>query len=346
MLLHIIPNTANDKNHSDTGGTKGIKIFYEYFVDNNIEYEDLIAPNRSDKELMKILKSMDLKKFSHIFIHYTSFVGSLKFIKKTYPDIIVIVRSHNAEFPHWIHHSYSWFLSGNWIEALKIFLISFAKLRGDIISSRLADYILVITPWELENYWKLFPNKCNFLYVPYFSPQQTIQRNISDFSDRDLICTCLLSTNKSPFLIDAAKNFQMLVEKTEKDLPNWIFMISGNNDGIKRSKNKRVIFTGIVDDPIKLQRETRVVAVLSDFGFGFKTKILESIENGCLVLVSKKLFDRLPDAIKTGCIRVNIEQPKTFFQGLKKAELSYSKSEVNQFLKGVAFKNLNQAFIK
>jgi len=346
MLLHIIPNTANHKDYSDTGGTKGIKIFYEYFKYKNIDYEDLVAPNRSDKELLKILKNKDLTKYSDIFVHYTSFVGSCKYIKRKYPNINLIIRSHNAEFPHWIHHSLSWLKYGNLIEAIKLFLISFIKLRGDIISSRVGDYLLVITPWELDNYWNLFPNKCKFLYIPYFSPESFIEKTYNKLYERDLICTCLLSTNKSPFLIDAAQNFQNLVESLENKLPDWTFKISGNNDGIKRSQNKNIIFTGIVDDPIKLQKDSKAIAVLSDYGFGFKTKILEAIENNCFVLVSSKLHSRLPPEVKKNCIKVDIQNNNSFEYALKSLESITNENSINQSLKDQAFKNLEQALLK
>jgi hypothetical protein len=341
MLLHIIPNTAIDKNYADTGGTKGIKIFYDFFKSNRIDYEDLVAPDRSDIELLALLKETDLSKYTDVFIHYTSFLRSIKYIKRNYPNINVIVRSHNAEFPHWLHHSVSWLKFGNVIEAVKLFLISFLKLRGDFVSCRVADYVLVITPWELAHYWKYFPKKCNLIYVPFYSAETPLGGNGVEVLERELTCTCLLSTNISPFLIDAAQNFQRLVKGLDGRLPEWTFKISGNNDGIKRGKNENVEFTGIVDDPVGLQKNSKVIAVLSDYGFGFKTKILEAIENGCFVLVSKKLFFRLPLEVRKNCLEVDVNDIESFERALIGLETKIAKkSNVNRLLKATAFKNL------
>ena len=79
---------------------------------------------------------------------------------------------------------------------------------------------------------------------------------------------------------------------------------TSNNGQPQADRRVRLARQGEADrsagSPLSLLAEARVVAIPSDLGMGFKTKILEAILAGCWVLVTEDVQRRLPDAVRLG----------------------------------------------
>jgi hypothetical protein len=69
----------------------------------------------------------------------------------------------------------------------------------------------------------------------------------------------------------------------------------------------RIQLTGVLDSPYGILTESRAVALLSDYGFGFKTKFLESIMSRCYVLVTKGMHKRIPPKVRQFCFVVDVK---------------------------------------
>lgn len=61
----------------------------------------------------------------------------------------------------------------------------------------------------------------------------------------------------------------------------------------------------VVEDPWTFLGDVRVLAVLTDLGYGLKTTIVDGIAAGCHVLVTRRLSARLPKVLRAHCIVVD-----------------------------------------
>ena len=99
----------------------------------------------------------------------------------------------------------------------------------------------------------------------------------------------------------------------------WQFMVTGEvPDHVRAAGAGRVEFVGLQASPFDAIKPARAVALMSDLGRGFKTKIIESILSRNFVLVTANLFARLPDAVRPFCLLVDPDRPTTFAAALKR----------------------------
>jgi len=315
-VLHVYPGSSLS-NFKHSGGSKGIEIFNEFFNQNNINYDNCIIEKKSDLLLLSRLKEIDLHAYSHILIHYPMFSMSTIYLKIFYPKLNLITRSHNAEFPHWIQHSFLEIKNFKIKKGLKFFLIAIRNGFGEMVMGFSAKHILAITEWETNTYWKKFAFS-KPLYTPYYISQLSEDRTNEVKNNQ---CICLMSPNHSSFLNDAAKNFYNLVGAINPNM-NWSFAITGEDLDISFDDNIPIDRLGFVNDIRSLLRQSKSIAVLTNYGYGFKTKILEAAEEGCWSLVPIENFSRIPTNVKPFCIAVDIFSPKSFMEALNSSDTS------------------------
>jgi hypothetical protein len=99
---------------------------------------------------------------------------------------------------------------------------------------------------------------------------------------------------------------------------------------------------GFIEDPMAVLAQARAVAVLSDFGYGFKTKILDAIAARCWVLVPPALHRRLPPEVHPYCIVVTrVDDPKAVRAALEQALEPLPDGDPNAALRARAFAALD-----
>jgi len=81
---------------------------------------------------------------------------------------------------------------------------------------------------------------------------------------------------------------------------------------------------------------------LSDYGYGFKTKILEAILTRTYVLITPRLRARIPTSLHRYCITVD-PSPSSFAAALDSAMAPFPESDVNQRMRDEAFATLDAA---
>lgn len=86
------------------------------------------------------------------------------------------------------------------------------------------------------------------------------------------------------------------------------------------------------------------MAILSDYGFGFKTKILDAILHSCYVLLTPGLYNRLPDVIKQFCLVVDPKDSNAFRRALESCLNPFPEVDANALLRSQAFAALDKAF--
>lgn len=101
--MHIVKDSIADPDQLYLGSTKDIRGMTEYFEDRNIPFDEISAKGRSDMQLLKQLRGMNLDKYTMALFEYPRYPASLLFLRRHFPDMKLLVRSHNAEFYHQLH---------------------------------------------------------------------------------------------------------------------------------------------------------------------------------------------------------------------------------------------------
>lgn len=104
----------------------------------------------------------------------------------------------------------------------------------------------------------------------------------------------------------------------------------------------RIQQTGFLDSPLGILNQSRALAILSRYGYGFKTKILDAIQNQCYVLMPPELYARQPKALQPYCIRVDLDNPHSFPAALELCLRPFPTGAPNQELKQTAYHALDQ----
>lgn len=337
--MHVIPDSVQDPAQRYLGSTKDAFGRTEYFISRDIDYVELFVKNRKDSDLRNQLTRYNLKEFSAVIIELPVYPKSIKFLKKKYPSLKVYVRAINAEFYHDWHYVYASLKYRHLRLAIKYGLLSVLRLYKDVVCARYADATLSITEWESRNYWQYIVNKRKLATVPYFVPS-TYNSDIVLHS-KEKLCVCLQSTIQNPFLEDAAVNFNDAINKLHYASPDWEFCITGAELDSDAPRTERLKATGLLESPFEILKRCRAVALLSDYGFGFKTKILEAIQHRCFVLVTAGLYQRLPGQIQRYCLVVDLSDPDSFEAALAKCLVEFPVVDVNALIREEAFNNLD-----
>jgi len=136
-----------------------------------------------------------------------------------------------------------------------------------------------------------------------------------------------------------------LIDMLKQDYPHWKFFVTGELLSEKDLLAKRLINTGFLETPFPFLAQSRALAILSDFGFGFKTKILDAVLAKNYVLITSGLYNRLPDILKPYCIRVDKKSVVSFSNALDQCEHSYPPGNPNNILREHAYWSLDQIFL-
>ena len=351
-VLHMIPDSVVVTRENYLGSTKDIRGRTEYFLTRGIPFDELVVEHRSDKYLLEKFKSTDLGQYGTLFFELALYPESMTYVRNCFPDIKLITRSINADFYHWLHHF--WVSHKNSANRYSKKSLEYNsqyiknavnRLKLDIICARLSDTILPIVDWEKEYYWKfLIPSK-KIQTLPYFLPH-VYDIEMLDGPKKDQ-CVCLMSTavGTSPLLHDALLNFNKLVEKLGTRCPKWAFIVTGDLSNQRIEFPNRVGCTGFLETPFPLLVESRAMALLSNYGFGFKTKLIDAVQAGCYALVPKKLYNRLPEEIKPFCIVVKLGSRRSFESGLEKCAQPFPPGHLNARLKERAFSVLDELIL-
>lgn len=355
-ILHIVPDSACTEEGQWLGSTKDIRSRTEYFRARNIRFDELQAPQRSDEQLLTKLERLDFARYSAVLFEYPLYPQCMRYLRRHAAHLCLLVRSHNAEFYHWLHHAVadSRLQAGNGRLATfrrlgrlahrdGVGKIRYAlrRLHLDYTCARLAHYVLSITDWERRNYWSYLAPERKTVWVSYFLPLLYYPRSHPPVVKKNR-CVCMnAAVGTGAFLVDGMRNFCSLVAKLNGQRDDWTFCATGNSTFPSDKGSAGVEFLGVVDELFDLLASSRAVAVLSDYGFGLKTKLLDAICHGCFVLVTSKLYARLPVEIQPYCRRVDVNDPQSFRSALGKCLEPFPEADVNELLRKQAFAALD-----
>ncbi len=336
-VLHLVPEDIGHDRLWFHGATKDIRGRSEFFRARGIAVEEL-AVLRDDREIMTRLKTRRWDGYRSFFLDVPScYPRTIRWIKKTYPGARVFYRAFNAEFPHrWDHFRAE---KGPLREKLRMFLRAYRLFFMDIWAVSEADAVLTITDAE-QKYYARIGGKDKVYCVPYFLPA-IYQAAPAKESAKGTVCVSIGSA-ASPGGVtqDAFLNFCRLVQGLEGRLQGWSFLSTGDWNGV--AVPSRVHKLGRLDSPFEALAEAKAVAVLSDLGRGFKTKILDGIVAKAFVLVSPRMYKRLPAEVRPLCKSVVLDSPRAFEAALIECEAPFPAVDANELLRDRAFKALDR----
>ena len=345
-VLHVFKDVILDPKHFYLGSTKDIRCRTAFFDAARIDYQELSMDQNDepDRFTLEALRHMALDPFRAILFEHTIFPKSAAYIKTTHPHLRILVRSHNAEFYHRLHYALGALKYSSVMISLRWLAHSIQKYREDKLCARYADYILSISEWESRHYWPRFAAPEKIKTAPFFLSDPYLQEIRSRSRPKSNLCVCLTSTVMGPFLYDALHHFQKMAAKTIPRLRGWEFHVTGRIPKKWRKRQQQIIYGGLMESPLDILNQARAMCILSDLGFGFKTKILESIMCGCYVLVPPKLYRRLPEVIKPFCHIINLKDHLTFREALAESTKPLPEIDPNRILKRIADNTYTSVF--
>lgn len=342
-VLHIMPDSARDPSQLYLGSTKDIRCRTEYFQARGIPFDEISVKDRSDTYLLSKLKSLDMSQYNLAILEIPFYPKSLRYLHRQCRNMQIWVRPATAEFYHQTHMllargqqlSIADMLPGV-RRCLGDIRRMFVRLRLDYISARRSDHVLSISEWETQHYWRCLAGDSKVNTVPYFVPQDHLPRSHGSKEKKDQ-CVCLMSSKVNPLLADAARNFLRLVDRLGQRCPQWSFCITGDISEGRLKIPRRVMPTGFLATPDSILGESRAMVVLSDYGFGFKTKILDAVENQCYVLMPSKLYGRLPKGMHSYCKVVDLSSVDSFAKALESCSDPFPAGSANEVMRSQAF---------
>lgn len=337
-ILFVVPESAVDPAMRFHGSTKDILSHEQYFVDRGISMEKLVVP-RGEEKVLNILKRKSLENYAGVFIDIPkTYPLTIRYIKETFPTLPVIFRSANAE----LFHRLDWARAEpSWSEKKNLLKLAFRGWLGDRACARFADWVMPISDHDAR-YWNRFQGRAKIVSLPYFIPRDLIPPGVKS-SEKENFCVGLGALLSNPLIEDAHRNLSRLVSRLKGRCPEWRFAVNGKLSATFKGTD-RLQSLGTLSDPFVVLRRARAVAILSDYGRGFKTKILEAILMKAYVLVTPTLFKRLPEAVRPFCLKVSPSSVKEFVGALERSRHPFPDTDVNDLLQSGAYAALDSVF--
>ena len=346
-VLHVVPDSVLNTRKALVGSTKDVRGRTEYFQTRGVEYREYVSLERSDARLAADLRAADLSGCGAVFIEYETYIESLRYLRDAHPHIVRIVRSFSANLLHHLDNLIGRTTMKDGPGAAAAVNEGLVRFQQDSLCAQLADVILPITEWEAHHYWGQLTASEHVIVAPYFLPRA--YEVASPGGDPRKLCVCFMGANHqvTPLLHDLARNAIDLVNASGEALADWEFHLTGTikPEGVLGALG-RFRPTGFLPSPFELLREARVVAIISDLGMGFKTKIVEAIMAGCWVIVTHDVWARLPDAVRPWCKAIHADSPEEFEQAIRQCEAPPPPGSPNEQLREAAFRAYDAVFAR
>lgn len=345
-VVHVVSSNFLDPQFKYLGSTKDILGRYEYFAARGIECEQIVLRSRSDELCGQALSKFDFSRFTALFIEHPRYPKTLTEVRRRWPKLRILIRGHNAEFIHHWHAAAAYwtsgFGSGGWRakKAGQSAKTAFQRFRDDRRCAAAADAVMAISDWDARHYWPWMAPRREIIVVPYFLPEAYVDGASEHAAPKADSCVCMLSADWNPMVHDAGRTFSRIVP--DPKTVGWDFVVIGQTRKLHSFANlSRLQIRGLLDNPLEELRRARAMALLSNYGTGFKTKIVDAIQCGCFILMPKRLFDRQPPEVKPWCLSVDPLTEAAFTSALSQIPRSPPFGEPNSELRARAFAALD-----
>lgn len=325
-VLHVFPDSVLDPGQAHLGSTKDIRGRTQYFAQRGMTVDEC-AHERSPRGMKAAVAAVGAKQYDVIMVEFPLSGRAISQLRKRWPAALLLTRSENAELLHrrdWIR------AMGPSVASAKLVVRTALNFVAEVWAARRSDAVLSISQWEADHYWPKLTSRATTRWLPYFVPDTYLADLEVGNSVKRLDCVCLTSTKRNPLIEDSVRGFERAVTQCPEG-DGWRFLVTGEASaaaGLARIEN-----TGMLASPGELLRTSRAVVLLSDLGFGFKTKLLEAIVAGNRVLVTPGLYRRIPDLLYPWTVKVSLDTPLSFAEALAQAEQPLPEGDPNRVLR-------------
>lgn len=325
-VLHVFPDSVLEPSQAHLGSTKDIRGRTQYFADRGMTVDEC-AHERSPSGMKRAVAAVHHAPYDIIVVEFPLSGMAIGRLRRRWPTALLLTRSENAELLHrrdWIR------AMGPSVSAAKLAVRTALNVVAEVWAAHRSDAVVSISQWEAEHYWPRLTSRAKTWWLPYYVPDAYLGELQSGDSVKRRDCVCLTSTKRNPLIEDSVRGFERAVAGASA-VDNWRFLVTG--DATATGSGSRIENTGMLASPGDLLRTSRAVALLSDLGFGFKTKLLEAIVAGNRVLVSPGLYRRVPALLHPWTIEVDLDVPGSFAAALSTAEQPVPEGDPNRALK-------------
>lgn len=338
-VLHIYKKNYENAQQNYLGSVKDIRSRTEYFIERGIEYDKILVSGkfyiREDFEQV-FCKTLD--RFDIVVLEMTFSPNLLRNLRRSMPNSTLMVRSHNAE----LFHRFHWALAQG--ASLKAFRYLFQAVKNfilDLACAQFSNYVLTISQWEADFYWKKFISSKKVKYVPFYLPRSYV-KELKPSDPKRNICVHFGSSLDNPLIADATRNFISAVGKLDHEFADWEFIATGALPSRKVHISPRIKWQGMIPKPYIALRPARAMALLSNYGMGFKTKILEAVMARCFVILPKALLARQPEELRPYCLPIDLRSNDSFGKALAKCSGMLPEGDPNLLLRQKAFAAMDE----
>jgi hypothetical protein len=348
-VLHIAPHTFGLPGYELHGSTKDIETRHDYFRERGIPF-DMLAHQKDGGDIASRLPAGS--DYSHVLLDGSFDPADWESVKRALPRAKLIMRSHNSELPHRKDTVRAVRAAGGDEKLLRKARKN-VRVYGerDLAAAAFADVVLSIEDGpQVGRYWRRMGLRGEVLSTPYFLADRYLEevRAARRIAPGPTV-VCVLSGHPGPLTFDSLSRFAGAVERLGEGRAAWRFLVTGDAPADllpDPAEGSRIEPVGLVNDLLGVIGSSRAVAVLSDLGRGFKTKILEAILCGAWVLTPASLFRRLPEAVRPFCILTEPEGVGALDEAIGRIEhKAWPSGDPNAALKAQAFAAMDQAFL-
>ena len=309
-ILQIIGQIHTKSENADLGSVKDMSARRKFFEKHRIQMEIISVTGRNDKRCLAQLKSLDLTSFTHVLFEYNRYPKSQKWIKSTFPDIVIMVRAHNAEFPHAVDKARAIFRNRFFMSRkAKINALCVALLRSvktlclDFKTARSSDHLLSCSLFDTETYWNriCWPRKA--VTVGTYSTMDIgmglAKKPLTKRRNRVCLMGGVLRSEFNDF--SYIQFLQHVASQPTALKPTFELMYSGDYGVPEFLEFSHVRKLDISLSLPELMNSFDILVICGDFGRGIKTKILDAMACGKLVIVGPKVWQRLDPTLRPCC---------------------------------------------
>ena len=341
-ILHVFPDSVVEPGQQHLGSTKDIRGRSQYFAERRIEVTEL-QHERSALGMLRAVRQASLTEYDAIVVEYPLSSRAAGAIRRGAPDAALLVRSENAELLHRI----DWMRAmGPSLATAKLAARTVQTMTAEAWSARASDALLSISTWETEHYWPKMGLRQRAHWVPYYVPDAYLDELAPPQGravPRSNVCVCLTSSKRNPLIDDSVRGFHRAVQSASQDLP-WTFVVTG--DASAAAENPRIHRTGMLESPAEVLTTSRAVALLSDYGYGFKTKLLDAVVAGNRILVTPGLRRRVPPELDAWTITVDLNIAGSFTAALDKCTGDLPEGDPNALLRQRHHRTLDDLLVR
>jgi hypothetical protein len=341
--LHVFKREyAGPKLHY-LGSVKDIRARTEFFRERGHHCDELLVSYKTDydQELRNVCPD-EWGRYDVVLLEATYSPGALRYIRRIAPRVLLLVRSHNAELLHRCH----WALANGFRRSSIDFLVqALRNCRMDQLSGRSADCILSIDNWETRHYWQRLLPAQKAVWVPFFLPMD-YRAELEPKDGKENLCVHFGASLENPLIADATLNFVGMVDRVAPRLRGWRFVATGACTNRSRCGSNAIHWTGLLDRPYDELNRAKAMALLSPYGFGFKTKILEAVTAKAFVILPHALYRRLPDQLLPYCIPIDHRREDDFVNALRRCERPFPEGNPNEEFRRIAFEQMDSILMR